>query len=66
MTPLAQKMFRAHIANRQRGHGGTPKAFHFCRGHVRRLSSGVVTRVRAHWRGDPSLGVCQADYRVAA
>lgn len=44
--------------------GGSPKAFHFCRSHIRRLPSGATTRVRAHWRGDPSLGVTQGDYRV--
>lgn len=46
--------------------GGSPKAFHFCRSHVRRLHSGVVTRVRAHWRGDPTVGVTDAEYAVAA
>jgi len=46
--------------------GGSPKAFHFCRSHVRRLPGGGVTRVRAHWRGDPSLGVGQASYRVTS
>lgn len=40
------------------------KAFHFCRSHVRRLSSGAITQVRAHWRGDPSIGVSARDYTV--
>lgn len=44
--------------------GGSPKVFHFCRSHVRRLSGGRTTRVRAHWRGDPALGIGDGDYRV--
>lgn len=44
--------------------GGAPKAFHFCRSHVRRLAGGRTARVRAHWRGDPSLGVGNATYKV--
>lgn len=40
------------------------KAFHFCRSHIRRLPDGTQTRVRAHWRGDPALGICQNDYAV--
>ena len=48
------------------GAGGSAakKAFHFCRSHVRHLPGGVTTRVRAHWRGDPALGVCRGDYVV--
>lgn len=46
------------------GFGGR-RAFHFCRSHLRMLPGGEVTRVRAHWRGDPSLGVCDNQYRVA-
>lgn len=45
------------------GHG-SPKMFHFCRSHVRRLAGGRTTRVRAHWRGDPSLGIADGNYRV--
>ncbi len=45
---------------------GSPKAFHFCRAHVRRLAQGGFTKVRAHWRGNPALGICRADYEVAA
>jgi len=50
-------------------HGGNgerltgPKAFHFCRSFIR-IRLGKLERVRAHWRGDPSLGVSQASYRV--
>ena len=40
-----------------------PKAFHFCRSFIR-IRLGKLERVRAHWRGDPSLGVSQASYRV--
>lgn len=46
--------------------GGTPKGFHFCRAHLRQLPTGVTTKVRAHWRGDPALGICRATYKVAA
>lgn len=49
------------------GGEGSPKAFHFCRGHARTLASGAVTKVRAHWRGDPRLGICPTpDYSVGA
>ena len=45
---------------------GVRKAFHFCRSHLRMLHDGRRLRIRAHWRGDPALGVCQASYKVAA
>ncbi len=46
------------------GHGAA-KAFHFVRGHLRRLSGGVITSVKARFRGDPRLGVLSMpDYRV--
>lgn len=45
---------------------GKGKAFHFCRSHRRLLPSGAYTRVRAHWRGDPALGINRSTYRVAA
>jgi len=40
-----------------------PKAFHFCRSFIR-IRLGKLEHVRAHWRGDPALGVSQASYRV--
>jgi hypothetical protein len=41
------------------------KAFHFVRGHLRRYQSGLKVMVKAHWRGDPRLGVCaMPDYKV--
>lgn len=43
--------------------GGAPKAFHFCRAHRRNLGDRSI-RLRAHWRGDPALGVCQSTYEV--
>lgn len=46
------------------GESGRGKAFHFCRSHKRVLASGVTTRVRAHWKGDPSLGVSQGTYQL--
>lgn len=46
------------------GHGA-PKAFHFVRGHLRRLRNGVTTSVKAHFRGDPRLGILSMpDYKV--
>ena len=50
-----------HGSNSERLTG--PKAFHFCRSFIR-IRLGKLERVRAHWRGDPSLGVSQASYRV--
>lgn len=46
------------------GGPASSKAFHFCRSHVRKLPTGEVTRVRAHWRGDPALGLRRGDYLV--
>lgn len=43
---------------------GSPKAFHFCRSHLRKLPDGDIIRIRAHWRGDPALGVHRGDYLV--
>lgn len=40
-----------------------PKALHFCRAFLR-IRLGRLERVRAHWRGDPTLGLSQASYRV--
>lgn len=46
------------------GHGAA-KAFHFVRGHLRRLGGGKLTSVKAHFRGDPRLGILSMpDYRV--
>ncbi len=50
-------------------HGGDgerltgPRAYHFCRSFIR-IRLGKLERVRAHWRGDPTIGVSQASYRV--
>lgn len=40
------------------------KAFHFVRSHARNYKSGIRTVVKAHWRGDPRLGIHRADYKV--
>lgn len=42
----------------------SPRMFHFCRSHVRNLSEGKTTVVKAHWRGDPSLGIKKGDYKL--
>jgi hypothetical protein len=39
------------------------RALHFCRAFIR-IRNGKLEHVRSHWRGDPSLGVRQASYRV--
>ena len=39
------------------------RALHFCRAHLR-IRNGQLERVRAHWRGDASLGIKQSRYRV--
>lgn len=41
----------------------SPKAYHFCRGHLRH-KAGRVERVRAHWRGDPAFGIRLPTYTV--
>jgi len=54
------------------GDGGThdayltgAKALHFVRSHLR-IRLGRLELVRAHWRGDPALGIKQSRYRLAA
>lgn len=46
------------------GGSSSPKMFHFCRSHLRKISDNKVVRVKAHWRGDPSLGVKKGDYKL--
>jgi hypothetical protein len=41
------------------------RALHFCRPHIRICSSGKLTYVREHWRGDPAIGVTQSRYAGA-
>lgn len=41
------------------------KAFHFVRTHLRHFKDGTHTKIKAHWRGDPRLGICpHPDYKV--
>jgi len=41
------------------------KAFHFVRSHLRHYANNTQTLVKAHWRGDPRLGICpMPDYKV--
>jgi hypothetical protein len=54
-----------HVGEPEPAGQGSPKAFHFCRSHLRKLPNGEITRIRAHWRGDPALGVRQGDYLVS-
>lgn len=39
------------------------KALHFCRSHLR-IRNGRLERVRAHWRGDPALGMKRTRYAM--
>lgn len=39
------------------------KALHFCRAHLR-VRNGQLEYVRAHWRGDPALGIKRSRYRL--
>lgn len=41
------------------------KALHFCRAHLR-VKRGKLEVVRAHWRGDPAIGIKRSRYRLAA
>lgn len=41
------------------------KALHFCRSHLR-IKMGRLELVRAHWRGDPALGIKRSRYKVVA
>lgn len=45
--------FEAHLTGR--------KALHFCRAHLR-IRYGQLEFVRAHWRGDPTLGTKRSRY----
>jgi hypothetical protein len=39
------------------------RALHFCRSHLR-VRLGRLEIVRAHWRGDPALGIKQSRYKL--
>ena len=41
------------------------RALHFCRSHLR-IQNGKLVVVRAHWRGDASLGIKRSRYKVTA
>jgi len=41
------------------------RALHFCRAHLR-IKMGRLEFVKAHWRGDPSLGIKRSRYKVTA
>jgi hypothetical protein len=41
------------------------RALHFCRRHIR-IKNGRLEYVRAHWRGDPTVGIKQSRYVVGA
>lgn len=66
MHTVRLSLSAGHVGGMASEAGQSVKAFHFCRSHIRRLPSGELTRVRAHWRGDPAVGVHAPTYRVAA
>ena len=39
------------------------RALHFCRAHLR-IRLGKLEYVKAHWRGDPSIGIKRSRYKV--
>lgn len=41
------------------------KCLHFCRSHLR-VRNGRLEQVKAHWRGNPSLGIKQTRYKLVA
>lgn len=41
------------------------RALHFCRKHIR-FRNGKLEYVRAHWRGDPAVGIKRSRYTVTA
>lgn len=41
------------------------RALHFCRAHLR-VRSGQLQFVKAHWRGDPAIGIKQSRYKIVA
>lgn len=41
------------------------RALHFCRKHIR-IRNGRMEYVRAHWRGDPAIGIKRSRYVVTA
>lgn len=42
------------------------KCLHFVRAHKRHYKDGGISLVKAHWRGDPALGIKRTRYKVAA
>lgn len=57
MDISGQEPGEAHLTGR--------KALHFCRAHLR-VRLGRLEIVRAHWRGDASIGIKQSRYKVTA
>lgn len=41
------------------------RALHFCRAHLR-IRLGRLEVVKAHWRGNPAIGIKQSRYTVTA
>jgi hypothetical protein len=54
---------RVEYAHRESSGSGSRKRLHDVRQHVRTLASGAKTVVRAHQRGDASLGIITSEYR---
>ena len=63
---LKINMFKGISTANGNGTGGSPKAFHSVRKHLRRLPTGKITFVKAHWRGSKSIGIVSKDYEIVA
>lgn len=51
------------LTGSQEAHLTGERAYHFCRAHLR-IRWGRLEFVRAHWRGNPSLGIKQSRYAL--
>jgi hypothetical protein len=56
---------RRAISDSQTGEICAKKRLHFCRSHLR-IRNGLPGIVRAHWRGDATMGTVAKTYEVAA
>ena len=55
---------RDEIYQSEEGSGKTSKRFHSVRAHIRKCSTGKITWVRSHFRGDAKLGGITKDYKI--
>jgi hypothetical protein len=63
--PEHQRVLESRIKKIKEGTVVTLLPFEDQPEHLRHFQSGDHTRVKAHWRGDPRLGICPIpDYKV--